>query len=83
MRNSSLGYGAARRTGSGIEDPGSTTPPDKLAQVSARASAPGWRYTLAAPVSAFTVPRNAVLTEPTLRFFHITRQVSGKVLEAR
>ena len=36
-----------------------------------------------APVSAFTVPRNAALTEPTRRSRHITRPVSGKVPDAR
>ena len=54
IRNSSAGYGAARRTTSGMADPGSTTPCDSPAQVSASASAPGWRKTRVAPVSAFT-----------------------------
>ena len=50
-----------------MADAGSTTPLDSRLQVAASGSAPGCRYTRAAPLSALTVPRNAARTEPTLR----------------
>ena len=66
-----------------MAEPGSTTPPDKRAQVSASGSAPGCKYTLVAPLSAFTVPMKAARSAPTLRFLHVTLPVNGKVADAR